>query len=80
MASEAFGGSEAKGGAAGGPRPPHGRLVLPEGRAREAVAFVAGAVAAALALLCSASILTPHARAQHRLPSLPLPLPRRVTC
>ena len=59
MASEAFGGSAAKGGAAGGPRPPHGRLVLPAGRAREAVAFAAGAVAAALALLCSASVLAP---------------------
>ncbi|PVH34350.1 hypothetical protein PAHAL_8G202500 [Panicum hallii] len=66
MASEAaaFCASAAKGGAAGaggGPRPPHGRLVLPAGRAREAVAFAAGAVAAALALalLCSPSVLAP---------------------
>ncbi|CAN6372322.1 unnamed protein product [Urochloa humidicola] len=54
MASEAkFGG-----GAAGAPKP-HGHLVLPPGRTREALAFAAGAVASALLLLCPASILSP---------------------
>ncbi|KAL6654128.1 hypothetical protein ACP70R_007593 [Stipagrostis hirtigluma subsp. patula] len=54
--------SAGKGGAAttagAGPRP-HGRLVLPPGRAREALAFAAGAVAAVLVLLSSASVLAP---------------------
>ncbi|CAO2144386.1 unnamed protein product [Urochloa humidicola] len=52
--------SESKlgGGAAGAPKP-HGHLVLPPGRTREALAFAAGAVASALLLLCSASILSP---------------------
>ncbi|CAL4984192.1 unnamed protein product [Urochloa decumbens] len=52
--------SEAKaGGAAAGTPKPHGHLVLPPGRTREALAFAAGAVASALLLLCSASVLSP---------------------
>ncbi|KAF8694515.1 hypothetical protein HU200_038261 [Digitaria exilis] len=74
MASDptaAFYATPAKGGAA--PRPTHGLLpaVLPPGRARELLAFAAGAVASALLLLCSTSILSP-APAPNSVSAIPL--------
>ncbi|KAL6842909.1 hypothetical protein ACP4OV_027222 [Aristida adscensionis] len=55
-----FGVSAPSAGGKGGAAPrPHGHLVLPAGRPREALAFAAGAVAAVLLLLGSASVLAP---------------------